>query len=137
MEKIREKVLEIINEYDLKPIELPEGHKNVYSYIRENPEKEKEFKPKITDIFLNKKYIKHIPRGWYGFDVGTPIVPVWMEIIHKITELCVSINPNFEIHQVKLKWGRIDYYASSGVIEDVFDIDEILNDKLSDVALIY
>lgn len=137
MKKVREKVLEIIKEYDLKPIELPEGHKNLYSYIRENPEKEKEFKPKITDSFLNKKYIKHIPRGWYGFDVGTPIVSDWMEIIYKITELCVNIDPNLEIHQVKLKWGRIDYYASSNIIEDIFDVDLILNNKLYDEALVY
>lgn len=137
MEKIKDKVLEIIKKYDLKPIELPDGHKNVYSYIREDEKREKEFIPEITDHELNLKYGKLIPRGWYGFDVGTPIVPDWMKIIKEITELCVSIDPNFEIHQVKLKWGKIDYYATSSIIEDVFEIDCILNEYLYDNALIY
>lgn len=137
MEKVGERVLKIIEKYNLKPIELPDDYKNVYSYVREGYKREHQFKPDITDNYLNEKYRKHIPRGWYGFDVGTPIVPDWMKIIHEITELCVSIDPNFEIHQVKLKWGRIDYYASSSVIEDVFDIDYILNEKLYDKALVY
>ena len=137
MVKVKDKILEIIKKYDLKPIKLPDGHKNVYTYINENREREKEFEPEITDNFLNQKYRKHIPRGWYGFDVGTPIVPDWMKIIYDVTELCVGIDPNFEIHQVKLKYGKIDYYATSSVIIDADEIDSILEDVLYDEALYY
>lgn len=137
MEIVKERIIKIIDNYNLKPIQLTDGHKNVYTYINEHNSRDVQFRPEITDNFLNKKYKKHIPRGWYGFDVGTPIVPDWMKIIDEITELCVSIDPNFEIHQVKLKYGRICYYATSNIIEDVFDIDFLLNDYLYDAALVY
>lgn len=137
MEKVKEKVLAIIKKYDLKPIKLPEGHRNVYWYIREDEKRAKEFESEITDHELNLKYAKLIPRGWYGFDVGTPIVPDWMKIIKEVTEMCVSIDPNFEIHQVKLKYGRICYYVVSSIIEDTDEIDSILENNLYDVALIY
>ena len=137
MEVVKERIIKIIEKYNLKPIQLTDDHKNVYIYINEHNSRDKEFRPEVTDNFLNKKYSKHIPRGWYGFDVGTPIVPDWMKIIDEITELCVEIDPNFEIHQVKLKYGRICYYATSSIIEDVFDIDFLLNDYLYDAALVY
>ena len=137
MEQIRERVLGIIEKYNLKPIELPKEHKDVYSFINENQEREKDFKPEISDNELGVKYARHIPRGWYGFDIGIPIVPDWMKIISEITELCVSIDPKFEIRQVKLKYGRICYYASSFIIEDADELDDILNDKLYDKALVY
>ena len=76
--KILNKIEEIFNQYELKPLVLPEGH-NVYSLIREFPEQEKYYlsDPTLTDSYLFDKYRKHIPKGWYGFSIGTPIIPIW------------------------------------------------------------
>ena len=135
--KILEKVQEIFNQYDLKPIELPKEFKDVYVFLRKYPEFGKDFKSSIEDSDLNTKYRKHIPRGWYGFDVGTPIVPSWMEIIDKIVEACVAVDPEFEIHQVKLKFGGICYYCGSNIIDDLHDVEFLIAEKLFDRALIY
>jgi len=134
---ILEKVQEIFNQYDLKPIELPKDFKDVYMFLRKYPEFGKDFKSSIEDSDLNTKYRKHIPRGWYGFDVGTPIVPSWMEIIDKIVELCVAVDPDFEIHQIKLKFGGICYYCGSSIIDDLHDVEFLIAEKLFDRALIY
>ena len=102
--KILDKVQEIFNQYELKQLVLPESFTDVYSFIRAYPEFGKDFKSSIEDSDLNTKYRKQIPKGWYGFDIGTPIIPEWMEIIDKIVALCIEIDPEFEIHQIKLKF---------------------------------
>ena len=135
--KILEKVQEIFNQYELKPLVLPENFTNVYLFIRKYPEFGKDFKSSIEDSDLNTKYRKHIPKGWYGFDIGTPIIPEWMEIIDKIVALCIEIDPEFEIHQIKLKFGFICFYVHSNIIEDIHEVEYLIAHKLSDRALIY
>jgi len=134
---ILDKVQEVFNQYDLKPLIFPEGHKNVYTFLQVYPEFKKDFTSKITDRDLNQKYRKHIPKGWYGFDVGNPIVPEWMEIIDKIVEGCTAFDPDFEIHQIKLKFGGICFYCGSNVIDDLHDVEFLIAKKLFDRALIY
>ena len=134
---ILDKVQEIFNQYDLKSIELPKDYKNVYSFIRAYPEFGKDFKSSIEDSDLNEKYSKNIPKGWYGFDVGTPIVPAWMEIIDKIVALCVETDPDFEIHQIKLKFGGIRFYCGSNIIDDLHEVEGLIDTKLFDRALIF
>jgi hypothetical protein len=134
---ILDKVQEVFNQYELKPIELPKEFKDVYLFLRAYPEFGKDFKSEIDDNDLNTKYRKYIPKGWYGFDVGTPIVPVWMEIIDKIVEGCVAIDPDFEIHQIKLKFGYICFYCGSNIIDDLHQVEFLMAHKLQDKALIY
>jgi hypothetical protein len=135
--KILDKVQEVFNQYDLKPIELPKEFKDVYLFLKAYPEFGKDFKSEIDDNDLNTKYRKHIPKGWYGFDVGTPIVPQWMEIIDKIVEGCTAFDPDFEIHQIKLKFGYICFYCGSNVIDDLHEVEYLMANKLQDRALIY
>jgi hypothetical protein len=135
--KILDKVQEIFNQYELKPIELPAGYRNIYDYLRANPEESKKYVSEIRDVDLLQKYKKQIPKGWYGFDVGTPIIPEWMEIIDKVVQVCVEADPDFEIHQIKLKFGGIRFYVGSDIIEDLFDIERMVENTLYDRALIY
>ena len=135
--KILDKVQEIFNHYELKPLVLPESFTDVYSFIRAYPDFGKNFKSEIDDCDLNEKYRKYIPKGWYGFDIGTLIIPLWMEIIDKIVELCVSMDPNFEIHQIKLKFGGIRFYCGSEIIEDLHGVEYLIENNLYDRALIY
>jgi len=135
--KILEKVQEIFNQYELKPIELPKDFKDVYMFLRKYPEFGKDFKSEIDNCSLNEKYGKYIPKGWYGFDIGIPIVPLWMEIIDKIVEACVAIDSDFEIHQIKIKFGGIRFYCGSEVIEDLHKVESLIENTLWDKALIY
>jgi hypothetical protein len=135
--KISDKVQEIFNQYDLKPIEISKDYKNVNDFIRKNPEFGKDFKSSIEDSDLNTKYRKYIPKGWYGFAIGTPVIPAWMEIIDKIVEICTTADPKFEIHQIKMKFGGIRFYVHSNIIDDIHEIECLIANKLFDGALIY
>jgi hypothetical protein len=131
--KLLDEVKTIVSKYDLKPIVLPEGHFNIY----DEELRKGFFNDKIHDDYLCEKYLKHIPKGWYGFAIGKPIVPEWMNIIDEVLELCIKNDPDFEIHQIKLKFGGIRFYCHSSVIEDIFDIESHLEDNLYDKALVY
>lgn len=135
--QILDKVQEIFNQYELKPLIFPKEHKDVYSYLRAYPEFDKDFVSEKTDGYFIIIYDDHIPNGWYGFDIGTPIIPAWCEIIDKILELCIASDPEFEIHQIKLMFGGIRFYTSSNVIEDLHEIEMLISEKLFDNALIY
>ena len=102
--KLLKEVIKIVQKHDPQPIILPEGFDNVYDYLIKNSDKKSDFEPVISDSYLNKKFNSLIPRGWYGFDVGTPIVPDWMLIIDEITDLCVKNDPKLEIHQINPLW---------------------------------
>jgi hypothetical protein len=53
---------------------------------------------------LNSKRLKE--RGWYGC-----IAPDgWKEIVLKADEMLASIDPDYEIHQIKEKFGTLRYY---------------------------
>jgi hypothetical protein len=135
--KIFDEVKAIFSRYELKPLVLPDGHGNVYSLINANPDLKKDYIPEKNDTYFMKKYGTHVPKGWYGIDVGNPINPMWMEILDEVIELCVKSDPNFEIHQVKLKFGGIRFYVHSEIIEDIFEAECLIEGKLYDDALIY
>jgi len=135
--KILNKIKEIFDQHELKPIELPDGYKNIYDFLRANPVESENYESEINDIYLLKKYREYIPKGWYGFDIGTPIIPEWMKIIDEIVETCIEIDPIFEIHQIEIKFGGIRFYCGSEVIEDLHEIESLIEDSLWDVALIY
>jgi len=135
--KILDKAQEIFNQYELKPLMFPEGHNNVYSFLSAYPEFKKDFESEKDDGYLIDKYRTHIPRGWYGFSIGSPIIPEWCEIIDKILEVCIEADPNFEIHQIKIKFGGIRFYCGSEIIEDLHEIESLIDNTLFDKALIY
>jgi hypothetical protein len=135
--KILDKVQEIFNQYELKPIELSAEYKDVYMFLRAYPEFRKDFEPEKDDSYLFQKYKDHIPRGWYGFDMGSPIVPVWSRIIEQIVDVCLEADPLFEIHQIKIKFGGIRFYVDSDIIEDIHEVESLIGTMLFDRALIY
>jgi len=135
--KLIDKVKNIINQHELKPLLLPEGYNNVYCFLKEYPNFKKDFETNKDDFYLFDKYRSYVPRGWYGFSIGTPIIPIWNEIIEQILDLCIENDPNFEIHQIKIKFGTICFYCYSEVIEDIFDIEVLIYNTLRDDALIY
>jgi len=135
--KILDKVQEVFNQHEFKAIELPEDTKDVYFFLRKYPEFKKDFEPLIDEDVLQDKYAKHIPRGWYGFSIGTPTIPIWNTILDKVLEICVEADPKFEIHQIKMKFGGIRFYCESDVIEDLHEVEFLIDNKLWDKALIY
>lgn len=135
--KILEKVIEIFNQYDLKPIKLPASHRDIYSLLRAYPEFKKDFESEKNDFYLINKYRKYIGEGHYGFSIGTPTIPEWNEIIEKILDVCIEADPNFEIQQVKVKFGGMCFYVHTNIIEDIDDVEALIMKKMRDKALVY
>jgi len=135
--KLLEEVKAIISKYDLKPIILPKRYKNLYAYFREFPLERVDYRSIKDDDYFCDKYAPHIPEGWYGFAIGSPIILGWMEILDEILELCIKTDPKFEIYQIKMKYGGIRFYTGSHTIEDIGDIESIIEDTLYNKALIY
>ena len=136
--KILNEVEQIFAKYELKPIKLPDGFKNIYRYMDKNPQDATCYRNvEKTDSYFLRKYAEYIPHGWYGFSIGTPIVPEWLDVLDEILELCTELDQDFEIHQIKLKFGGIRFYVYSQIIEDIHDVEVFIENKLFDVALIY
>lgn len=136
--KLLNEVTEILNHYYLG-VDVPDEYKNVYQYVNKHPEKEKEdfIHPLLDDDVLCKKYKENIPKGWYGFDIGTPTPINWVIAIDKILTLLIKNDKNLEIHQIKMKWGSICFYVESHIIEDIDDIGFLISDELSSKKMIY
>lgn len=135
--KILDKIQAVFDKHELHSLTFPDGHKDVYTFLKEYPEFKKDFETEKDDMYFIKKYRNRIPKGWYGFSIGSPIIPSWNEIIEEILELCIEADPDFEIHQIKLKFGGICFYCHSNVIEDLFDVERLIESTLHDRALIY
>lgn len=134
--KIMTDVEQIFAKYKLKPIKLPKEYKNVYMFLRDNPDN-KTYISEKDDMYFLKKYSDYIPKGWYGFSIGNPIIPEWCEIIDEILELCTQHDPDFEIHQIKIKFGAICFYVHTTEIDDIRDVELLIMNNLFDRALIY
>lgn len=83
---------------------------------RETKKKYSDGCPKL-EAKLRNKYEQYIPAGWYGFSFGTPMHKDWFKIIDEFLEYLVKLQEdekisNFEIHQVKLKYGGLRCYVS-------------------------
>lgn len=142
--KILKKVKKIIDNYKFQKvkdiIELTDDCKNIYHYINKNPESKivfRAFSAEKDDSYLLRRYRDHIPKGWYGFCIGSPIIPVWSTIIEEILDVCIEADPNFEIHQIKLKFGGIRFYCESSIIEDLHEVESLIENTLFDEALIF
>jgi len=62
------------------------------------------------NVYLFQKWAYRIPRGWYGFSLdGAPFV--WAQIIDDFLEELEKDFPNFEIQQIKLKFGGLRCYV--------------------------
>lgn len=96
-------------------------------------------KEESYDSYLIEKWKGRIPKGWYGFD-GIP--KIWGLIIDKFLEELEKECPNFEIHQIKLKYGSLRFYVQSN-IQDKNKIKQIekqidkLENLLQHESLVY
>jgi hypothetical protein len=61
---------------------------------------------------LLNKYKKYIPKGWYGFSLGSPLPKGWYNIIEEFLDYLIELENKkkigkFEIHQIKSKFGGV------------------------------
>ena len=136
--KLLDKIKDVFEKHPFQSIDIPKEYKNVYRYLDANPKEMKQFIPKKDVAYFIKKYQQHIPKGWYGFDgIGAPTIPEWNLILDEILEVLIAADPDFEIYQIKIKFGGICFYVETNIIEDIDEIEMLIMNKMHDKNLIY
>lgn len=135
--KLFNDVKEILDNYDLS-VKVPEGCDNHYQlqlcFEEDVPIEEKN---KYNDSALYEKYRFNISHGHYGFALGEPTPINWLKALDEILSFLIKHDQNFEIHQIKMKYGGIRFYCESFVIEDIGKIESIIENKMWNKILIY
>jgi hypothetical protein len=63
----------------------------------------------MTQEQFNEKYKQYIPEGWYGLGFDIPEVTIYLD---EVMQDLITI-PEFELHQIKLKFGMARFYFGS------------------------
>ncbi len=63
------------------------------------------------DVYLFQKWAHKVGKNWYGFALGNTVPLVWAQIIDDFLEELNKVAPDFEIHQMKLKFGGLRFYV--------------------------
>jgi hypothetical protein len=96
--------------------ELKEKHKERLARAQQElKEDEKRMRGQcsyISDLLLFWKWAYRVGTGWYGFNLGH-IPPVWKDMLDDFLSWLVSQCPDFEIHQIKMKFGALRFYIDT------------------------
>lgn len=92
------------------------------------------------NVYLFQKWAYRVGKNWYGFSLDdAPFI--WGLIIDKFLEEVEKECPDFEIHQIKLKFGGLRFYVQLNVNEAKENFIQKEIDKLEDLlfteSLIY
>ena len=64
------------------------------------------------NLYLFQKWAYRVGKGWYGFSLG-PIPDAWTNLLDKFLVWLESQCPDFQIHQIKTKFGRLCLYIET------------------------
>lgn len=84
---------------------------------------------------LQIRYFNRVPDGWYGFDVSC-FPTNWLNALEEFLAALEIDSPDFEIYQIKLKYGMARIYLGNESIDAQKAID-LLEDTMQDENLIY
>ena len=77
---------------------------------------------------LFQKWAYRVGKGWYGFSLGN-VPHVWRFVLDEFLEWLEKQCPDFEIHQVKMKFRSMRIYL--GTKTDLFIPDEKIKAEIS------
>ena len=63
-----------------------------------------------SDWIMFSKWAYRVGKGWYGFSLGS-VPRVWTDVLDEFLSWLESQCPDFEIHQVKIKFRKLRFYA--------------------------
>jgi hypothetical protein len=63
------------------------------------------------DLYLFMSWAYRVGKGWYGFALGRDVPYVWAQIIDDFLKELEKEAPDFQIHQIKLKFGGLRFYV--------------------------
>ncbi len=65
-----------------------------------------------SDVMLFMKWAYRVGKGWYGFSLGN-VPRVWTDVLDEFFEWMENQRPDFEIHQVKMKFRSMRIYLGT------------------------
>ena len=65
-----------------------------------------------SDILLFYKWAYRVGKGWYGFALGN-VPRVWSDVLDEFLCWLEIQQPDFEIHQIKIKLGGLRFYVGT------------------------
>lgn len=68
----------------------------------------------IRDRNIPKEIDDRIPDGWKG---NSFIPPGWRNLVRMLNKELLEVAPNYELHQVKSKFGTLRYYIDLDFVE--------------------
>jgi hypothetical protein len=87
----------------------------------------------MTQLEFNTKYKQYIPNGWGGLEFDIPQVT---DFLDSIMERGMVNLPDFQLHQIKLKFGMCRFYFQTSIenkkLESIieFGIEQQVNNIL-------
>ena len=81
-----------------------------------------------SDILLFYKWAYRVAKGWYGFSLGN-VPRVWTDMLDEFLSWLETQCPDFEIHQVKIKFRGLRIYL--GTKTDLFIPSEKIRSEIS------
>ena len=81
-----------------------------------------------SDVMLFQKWAYRVGKGWYGFSLGN-VPHVWRYVLDEFFEWLEIQRPDFEIHQVKMKFRKMRIYLGTRI--DLFIPDEKIRSEIS------
>lgn len=81
-----------------------------------------------SDVVLFMKWAYRVGKGWYGFSLGN-VPRVWTDVLDEFFEWLEKQRPDYEIHQVKMKFRSMRIYL--GTKTDLFIPDEKIQSEIS------
>ena len=83
--------------------------------------------PYSSDLLMFSKWAHRVGKGWYGFSLGD-VPHVWTDVLDEFLGWLETQCPDFEIHQIKMKLGRLRFYA--GTKTDLLITDERIRSEI-------
>jgi len=97
--------------------ELKEKHKERLAQAQQELKKRMatpttRFDSYISDVTLFSKWAYRVGKGWYGFSLGD-VPRVWTDVLDEFLSWLETQCPDFEIHQVKIKFRGLRFYVGT------------------------
>lgn len=106
------------------------------SYYKSNPYEGTIHKNTQAEITLLENFAHRVGKGWYGISLSQPTPNSWFLFMTDFLRLIEKNNPDFEIQQIKIKFGGIRIYLSK-ISKETQKLISIAENELFDKHLIY
>lgn len=119
---MKDRVDKLIAKYKLAP----------NSYYKESPYDGVYPDISKAELMLVENWQNRTKKGWYGISIGQPCPESWFAFLNEFLYIVEKYNKDFEILQIKMKYGSIRIYLdkiSDETQDEVSKVQSFLHDR--------